>query len=222
MSGSTISRRDLLRATGISVAGVAGCSAPGTDPGNGDVLVDDFEDGFTGWDSGSDVPEDPNNPGNLVEWSITRSTVRAASGAASLRYYLDGRQDDGTIWIVRPVRLESGESYEVSMEVQAWSASESFNTLAYLVMYAGRDRPTSEGSFPEPGANSTGGGVTRTGGLRETLNQTEGWMPYSFTWETPPLDSDLIHIAAGISAVWETEMTYFIDDVVVEAKPRAG
>lgn len=222
MSGLTVSRRGLLRTGGIAVVSLTGCSAPGTDPGNGDVLVEDFEDGFTGWDTGSDVPEDPNNPGNRVEWSITRSTDRAASGSASLRYFLDGRQDDGTIWIVRPVRLESGTAYEVSMEAHAWSASESFNTLAYLVMYAGRARPTTEGSFPEPGANSTGAGETRTGGLRETLNQKEGWLPYSFTWRSPPLESDAIHIAIGISAVWETEMTYYIDDITVEASPRAG
>lgn len=74
-------------------------------------------------------------------------------------------------------------------------------------MYAGPSSPTSEGSFPEPGANSTGAGISKTGELREVLNQQEGWMTYSFEWETPLLQIAAIDIALGITAVWETEMT---------------
>ena len=87
-------------------------------------------------------------------------------------------------------------------------------------MYAGTTRPTAEASFPEPGGNSSGAGVTKTGGLRETLNQVEGWMPYAFSWKTPNLERETIHLAVGISAVWETRMSYFVDDVEVSAVPR--
>jgi len=66
-------------------------------------FADGFEGGFTGWSRASDVPQDPNNLKNPVAWMITRSTERAVAGSASLRYYLDGRQDDGTIWIVRGI-----------------------------------------------------------------------------------------------------------------------
>lgn len=183
-------------------------------------FADGFEEGFTGWSRDSDVPEDPNNPGNPVAWTITRSTERAAAGSASLRYYLDGSQDDGTIWIDREISVEAGNAYDVSVRIDAWSSSESFNTIAHLVMYSGTSRPISEGSFPEPGSDSSDAGVTDTGGLREPLNRGEGWIPYAFSWKTPILETETIYIGVGITAVWETEMTYFIDDVKLTAIPR--
>lgn len=220
MPDVTTTRRRVLLAGGVASSIPVGCLSLGADSPDTVGFSDGFEEGFSGWETGSYVPEDPNNPGNPVAWDITRSTERAASGSASLRYFLDGRQDDGTIWIVGPITVETDHAYDVSMRAAAWSASESFNTLAYLVMYAGTAQPTSEGSFPEPGANSTGAGVTRTGGLREVLNQTEGWMTYSFTWKTPSLQTDTIYVAVGISAVWETEMTYFVDEIELTATPR--
>lgn len=219
MPEPTRTRRHYLRSAGAATAALAGCLANG-DSSPPVTFSDGFEAGFAGWERDADVPDDPNNPGSPVAWEIDRSTARAASGSASLRYFLDGRQDDGTIWVVRPVTVEPGRAYDVEMQATAWSASESFNTLAYLVMYAGPTRPTAEGSFPEPGANSTGAGVTRTGGLREVLNQAEGWRDYAFTWETPELEAGSVSIAVGISAVWETEMTYFVDDVAVTATAR--
>jgi hypothetical protein len=216
----TTTRRRATRTSGLAPTPSAGCLSPGIDSLASVEFSEGFEEDFTGWETGSDVPQDPNNPGNPVDWDITRSTERAASGSASLRYFLDGRQDDGTIWIVRPITVEPDQAYRVRMQADAWSASESFNTLAYLVMYAGIARPTSEGSFPEPGANSTDAGVSNVGGLREVLNQKEGWMSYSFEWETPTLQSDTINVAAGISAVWETEMSYFVDDIEVNASPK--
>lgn len=214
----TISRRGLLESGCLAVGTLAGCTG-GKSPETIE-FTDGLEEGFMGWTRDSDVPEDPNNHGNPVAWMITHSTERATDGTASLRYYLDGTQDDGTIWIVQPITVDSGHTYNMRMQVDAWSASESFNTLAHLVMYAGPSRPTSEGSFPSPGTSSSDAGVTDTGGLREPLNQVEGWQTYSFSWKTPTLQMDAIYIATGISAVWETEMTYFIDNITLTATPR--
>lgn len=213
-------RRRVIQTAGLASTLLSGCLSLGTDSPSSVEFSEGFEEDFTGWETGSDVPQDPNNPGTSVDWDITRSTERAASGSASLRYFLDGRQDDGTIWIVRPITVEADQAYRISMQADAWSASESFNTLAYLVMYAGISRPTSEGSFPEPGGNSTNAGVSKAGGLREVLNQKEGWMTYAFDWETPTLQSDTINLAVGISAVWETEMSYFVDDIELNATPK--
>lgn len=215
-----MTRREVTRTAGLAGGLPAGCLSLDTGSPSTVEFSDGFEEGLPGWDTDSDVPEDPNNPGNPVEWDITRSTDRAATGSASVRYFLDGRQDDGTVWIERAIPVETDRAYAVRMQADAWSASESFNTLAYLVMYAGPSPPTAEGSFPEPGANSTNAGVSKTGGLREVLNQRSGWMTYSFEWETPELRSDAITIAVGITAVWETEMTYFVDDVRVSATPK--
>lgn len=220
MSHASVPRRRFLQASLPTLGMLSGCLS-GDDDSTATVgFADGFEEGFTGWSRDSDVPEDPNDPGNPVAWMITRSTERAAAGSASLRYYLDGSQDDGTIWIVRGLSVEPGQAYDVSMRTEAWSASESFNTIAHLVMYAGVKRPTSEESFPDPGSNSAGAGVTDTGGLREPLNRSDGWTPYVFSWKTPELETETIYIGIGISAVWETEMTYFVDDVKLTGVPR--
>lgn len=217
-----ITRRPLLRILGGSslLSFLAGCGSSDDDDSTGGGFTEGFEADLDAWKRDADVPDDPNDPGEPVEWMIEQSMERAAGGNVSLRYVLDGRQDDGTIWVTRPVEIESGRAYDVRMTAQAWSASESFNTLAHLVMYAGPTKPTVEESFPAPGENSSDAGVAETGGLREPLNQREGWLEYSFAWTTPTLDTDTIHVAVGISAVWETEMTYFVDDVAVSVTPR--
>lgn len=219
MTAHDASRRRVL-ALGVGLAAaLAGCLGSGDDPPTVG-FSDGFEEDLADWERASDVPDDPNRPGQPVAWDIERSTERAAAGAASLRFSLDGRQDDGTIWVVRDLAVEPGRAYEVSVRAEAWSASESFNTLAHLVMFAGTGRPTDEGSFPSPGTNSSDAGVSPAGGLREPLNQAEGWRPYSFTWRTPTLEADAIAVAIGISAVWETALTYFVDEVRASAVPR--
>lgn len=220
MSSRRLSRRQLLRTGGAVATAFAGCLATETDDPDPVGFADGFEAGFSGWEVDADVPADPNEPGQPVAWTVARSTERAASGSASLRFSLDGRQDDGTIWAVRPLAVESGRAYDVTVRAEAWSPTESFNTLAHLVMYAGAARPTAEGSFPAPGETSSGAGVVATGGLREALNRAEGWTRYSFDWATPPLERDTIYVAVGISAVWETELTYFVDDVEGTATAR--
>lgn len=209
----TPSRRRFLRDTlAVGTCGsLAGCAGGKPEPTG---FAEGFEDGFD-WETDADVPDDPNATGP-VAWDIARTTERASSGDASLRYFLDGRQDDGTIWATRSLSVERDTAYEVEMAVDAWSASESFNTLAHLVLYGGRHPPDDEGSFPEPNTKKTSGA---TGGLREPLNRAEGWDSYSVTWQSAPVDTGAIHVAVGISAVWETEMTYFVDDVEVTATP---
>ncbi|MFB6104460.1 MAG: hypothetical protein ABEJ57_05160 [Halobacteriaceae archaeon] len=209
-------RRQVLAAltTGSALA-VAGCL------GNTSAdtrFTDSFESGLGDWDTGADVPEDPNNPGQPVQWSITTDTAHAVGGGKSVKYVLDGRQDDGTIWIVRPVAISADTAYTAAVSAQAWSHSESFNTLAHLVMSLGPDAPTAETSFPQPNTNSTTDD-TAIGGLREPLNRADGWEEYAFTWETPQLDTDTLYLAVGISAVWETQLTYFVDDVSLDLSP---
>jgi len=205
-------RRQVLAAlTTGSVVAVAGCT------GNSSAettITDSFESGLGDWTTGADVPDDPNNPGHPVQWSITPSTDQSADGARSVKYVLDGRQDDGTIWIVRPVTVTPDTAYTAEVSAQAWSQSESFNTLAHLVMALGPDAPTAETDFPQPNTNSTTDD-TALGGLREPLNRAAGWEVYTFTWETPRLDTDTLYLAVGISAVWETQLSYYVDDVTL-------
>ena len=79
------------------------------------TMKEDFENGFGEWVTDADVPLDPNNPGHLVEWNITRSNDVARSGRYSLKFFIDGRQDDGTIWIERKIAVQKGAQVQVSI-----------------------------------------------------------------------------------------------------------
>jgi len=167
------------------------------------VFQEGFEAGLEGWEAGADVPQDPANPGQPVFWSIERSADRANEGSASARFTLDGKQDDGTIWLARPFEVPGDEPLRVRLAFDLWSESESSNTLAHVVAYAGARPPATEEDFD----------------LSQTANQVTGWKTYTYDLRLPANPEGRVWVALGISAVWETEMTYYVDNVHVEIVP---
>jgi len=158
-----------------------------------------FEQRLSQWQQGADVPEDPNAPGTPVAWFIEASADRAAEGNSSARFFLDGLQDDGTIWLARAFEVPADRTVFVSLSFQLWSVSESFNTLAKVAAYAGAARPEREGHFDTD----------------RSANQAAGWESYAYEFAVESGPAGAVWIAFGISAVWETEMTYYVDDVDV-------
>lgn len=201
----------ILLSTALALAGCAN-----TEEG---PVGEDFEKGIRDWEKGADIPQDPNRPGQEVSWSIDASREQAHSGSYSANFTLDGSQDDGTIWLVRPVRVVDGQAYEANVTAMAWSQDESFNTRAHLVMYLGLDRPVAEEDFPPPGNNTRDQPTAPRGGLREALDQQAGWREYNFTWNVPADNNEVVWMAIGISAVWETELTFFVDDLEIRMDP---
>lgn len=163
------------------------------------VIREDFEEGFGDWFADADVPLDPNNPGHYVEWSITRSTDVASSGQYSLKFFINGLQDDGTIWIERRILVREGAQVEVSISFDFYSDSESFNTIAVVCAYAGAREPRFEEDFTVIG----------------NANEVKGWKRYDYTVKVNAGSSGEIWVALGISVRWETYMAYFIDNVEV-------
>lgn len=211
--------RPLWAALILASALAAGCAG---DQGAQPVQVlERFEEDLTPWEKDADVPDDPNRPGEKVEWSIELSDEEATSGERSARLAIDGSQDDGTIWIVRGIQVSPAASYEATVQVQAWSQSESFNHITDLVLYLGAQAPTAEDDFPRSENGSAG--TTPDGqaaGIREPLHQTEGWQAYGFDWITPG-DAERLYVAVGISVVWETQVHHFVDDLSVDLQPQA-
>jgi hypothetical protein len=165
-----------------------------------------FEDGLgvwaTGdWVTGADVPADPNHSGQHVNWTINIVANQSFSGNHSAQFYLNGLQDDGTIWIARNLTLAPDTTKNVTVSFQLWSGSESFNTIANAVVHVGKKNAVTEGDFQVIGA----------------ANQAAGWKSYNYTAQVETGASGNVNVALGISAVWETQMTYYIDDVVVTA-----
>lgn len=162
------------------------------------VIREDFEDGFGDWVIGADVPLDPNT-GHYIEWNITRSTDTASSGQYSLKFFINGLQDDGTIWIERRISVRRDTQIEVSVSFDFYSDSESFNTIAVICVYAGVRKPRFEEDFTVIGS----------------ANEVKGWKRYNYAVRVDSGSSEEIWVALGISVRWETYMTYFIDNVEV-------
>ena len=85
-----------------------------------------------------------------------------------------------------------------------WSASESFNTTAETALYAGPVSPEVEGDFDVSGV----------------LNQVAGWKLYEHTRDVTSGADGQLHIGVGVNVVWETWITYYLDDVRVWVEPR--
>ena len=173
-------------------------------PGRSEWTIEEgFERGLGEWERGADVPQDGERPNQTVEWSIELSNEQAKGGQASARMFLYGKHDDGTIWLTRSFALPARAQYVVHIALDLWSPSESFNTLGKVAVYTGPRRPTAEGDFD----------------TSQPADQAAGWKRYEYQMNTRSDDQGRLWVAFGISVVWETKVTYFIDDVRIEVKP---
>lgn len=159
-------------------------------------LFFDFENGLDDWAFDSQVPNDPVT-GEPVAWEIKPVFDLSFSGNSSVLFNIDGTQDDGTIWIERKLSLQPGTTKAVNVTFQLWSSSESFNTLAVVVSYAGQKNPEEEIDFQ----------------VLDNTNQVSGWKEYSFSSKVKADNTGEIYVALGISVRWETNLTYYIDAV---------
>ena len=192
-----MNRRALLATLGTAATGsLAGCQAPGTDgtAPPAELSNPSFEAGYRGWLVGRDLPTDPNT-GRPVASGTRIVSDPAVAGQRSLAVSIDGLQDDGTVWVQQAVDLSGADALSVAVH----SPEESFNTLTKVAAYAG----------PRPAR----------GRLREADFDTSapvedhaGWRVYEYdvTASGPGV------VAVGISVVWETQVTRYLDDVRLE------
>ncbi len=163
------------------------------------VYNESFEEDFGGWIEDSEVPMDPNNPGHPVAWQISRVASLSHSGQHSLELYIDGRQDDGTIWIEKKISVKSSSQLHVRVSFEFYSEQESFNVIAGVCAYAGISNPETEADFTVVG----------------NANEVAGWKSYTHTTTLNTVPNKEVWVGVGITVRWETEMTYNIDDVEV-------
>lgn len=169
------------------------------------VITEDFEqnlgeENFGEWTTSKHVPLDPNNPSHPVQWHIRRVSNISHSGMYSVELFIDGKQDDGTIWLERKINAKENTQIRVSISFWFYSEQESFNTIAAIVAYAGTAKPSVEDDFAVVGA----------------ANEVAGWKHYVYTADLNTGSNGEAWVAIGISVRWETYMTYYIDDVRIE------
>ena len=169
------------------------------------VITDNFEQNIGEGDIGEwliegDAPQDPNNPGQTVQWHIRRVSNISHSGVHSVELFIDGKQDDGTIWLERKISVKKDAQIRISVSFWFYSEQESFNTIAAVIAYAGLVNPYAEDDFAVAGF----------------ANEVAGWKNYAYTSELATDSNGEAWVAVGISVRWETYMTYYIDDVRIE------
>ena len=163
------------------------------------VYNESFENDFGGWMADADVPLDPNNPGHSVDWNVSRVASLAYSGKYSMELYIDGKQDDGTVWIEKKILVRNNSKIQVEVSFKFYSEQESFNVIAKVCAYAGISNAEVEDDFIVLGS----------------ANEVAGWKEYTYTTILLTGSSNEVWVAVGITVGWETEMTYNIDDVSV-------
>jgi hypothetical protein len=163
------------------------------------IFSEDFENGLDRWKLGADVPTDPNRPKQEIEWHIKATRREAHNGAHSAEFSLDGSQDDGTIWLAHSFAVPAGKPVVAHLSFSFWSEEESFNKRADVVAYAGAQPPMSEDDFSS----------------RQPANQEKGWKQYHFPI-TVSQHGGTVWVALGISAAFETKLTYYIDNVKIQ------
>jgi hypothetical protein len=164
------------------------------------TIWEEFSLGLGDWATDSDVPMDPNNPGNEVAWNITHSQDPTDPTNGIVRLYIDGSQDDGTIWIEQDFELTPNREYNGSISFRLYSETESFNQLAAVVGYVGPNDPETEEDLTVLGP----------------ANQVAGWHTYRHNLIFTTDSDGTAWVACGISVRWETEMIYLIDDLIIE------
>lgn len=164
------------------------------------VKSESFETGFNNWVADAEVPMDPNNPGHHVAWNVSQVATRAYSDQYSVELFIDGRQDDGTVWIERETSVKNNSEIRVKIAFQLFSEQESSgNIIAGVCAYIGLSDPEEEADFTVIGH----------------ANEVAGWKAYSHTVTLNTGSNGEIWVAVGITVRWETEMTYNIDDVEI-------
>ena len=163
------------------------------------IYDEGFEEDFGGWEGDADVPPDPNNADSPVDWNVSRVTSPVKSEQYSVELYIDGRQDDGTVWIEKALSVKRNSQIQVKVSFDFYSESESFNAIAGVVGFAGTSNPEVEADFTVLGQ----------------ANEVSGWKRYTHTATLKTGSSGEVWVAVGISVLWETEMTYNLDDVEV-------
>jgi hypothetical protein len=173
-------------------------------------ITEDFEQNIGEGDFGElfingHVPQDPNNPSHTMQWHIRRVSNISRSGVHSVELFIDGKQDEGTIWLERKITVKKKAQIRVSVSFWLHSEQESFNTIAAVVAYAGIVKPNVEDDFVIVGF----------------ANEEVGWKNYAYTADLTTDSNGEAWVAVGISVRWETYMTYYIDDVRIEVAWRS-
>jgi hypothetical protein len=185
----------------LGLGAAAGTAVPAAAATERSVAADytfDFETGTEGWTA----HQDDKLPAGTVTWSSNQ----AKSGTHSLEFWMDGFQDDGTMWVQRTFPVPSGRSsVNVGLSFWVWQEGPTPSNPWQAVGQAGRNAPTKEEDFAELGP------ITEAGWTQYTLKKTV---------DVRNLSS--IYVSFGLSVHWETAWTLYLDQARITISSIRG
>ncbi|MFW6041114.1 MAG: hypothetical protein ACOC85_04690 [Thermoplasmatota archaeon] len=159
-----------------------------------------FEENWDGWKPQAIDVDDPE-----VNWTIERTSELTYSGNYSMKFHLENWHDQGKIWIQRTIDLEPEKNYNVRMKLSfASSDFGSFNLWKILVGGGPHEPEDIEDlTYPE----NTGIGADEDNGYQ--------WMEKEYKFDAKTNSEGEMYIYVGVWGTWETERTYYVDDIEV-------
>lgn len=165
----------------------------------------DFESSLDGWIGDADYLVGENDS-IIIDWNVTRKTENPYMGSHSICLEIDGRHDDGAVWIERMFSISTGnvKSRNVKVSFYIYSENIGMNIRAHIFASVNTTNPSKEEDFDFK---------TTTITSDSNLN---GWHKFSITTKLLPLNQ--IWVAIGIKVAWETFLKFYIDDVAVHIR----
>lgn len=196
-------------AVASTVTNVIGSSTSGgvtTDVGtltratDGIGTSESFETGFGGWTADHHLQCEIDKTCDPLEWNITRSREQAYDGIYSLKGYINGIHDDGTIWVERSVEVTPNSNISIEISFYLWSLRDSDMNNWPVLAYAGLNDPEHELDFKIIGQT----------------DQFAGWKKYSYSTQLTTDSSGIFWAGFGFGATWEVQRTYYLDLVDIK------
>jgi hypothetical protein len=186
----------------VACAGLATLALIAPAAATATTITESFETGLGAWATDSYLAPGAVNP---LDPTWTRTTARAIDGEWSLDIGASGLNDDGSVWIERPIDLPAG-TWNIVLSFFLWSPVQSdlnnWEVLAHLNTFD----PETEDDFTV---------------LGET-NRDAGWIYYELD-RTLTLDAPAtVYAALGLNVTWETDRVYGFDDVRLTVVPAPG
>jgi hypothetical protein len=192
-----------LTAAGIAIIYTQKPTQPPTDNNNNEqppatnTTFSSFEDNMDNWTAnGTDLLDPP------IVWHINRTTHQSYSGNASIELFLSNMNDAGKIWIQKSLQADPNTQYFVTVTYQLGTSDYGLTTFT-IITGVDNQPPLKAGlTFQDS-----------TDDMQDNGNLT--WLTKSYDFVTTTNDTGLLYASIGVWGTFETNRTYYIDDVTI-------
>lgn len=164
-----------------------------SDAGTG--VWEGLQSGFGGWTADADVPFDANIDLSR-QWRIVGTRTEAYEGHGALQLYLDGRSDDGTIWVERSFPVDPNTTVNVDL---SFAFGKTLDAATHPVYSIGFSDPEVEEDFT-------------------WLTLGNGWQVHHVLRSLATGSNTRLWVAVGLTVTWEIEVVHYLDRIAVSVQ----